>query len=144
MFASSENMIHSIGKRQCTEVKPWHICTFLCCTPSCTHTWRVRDIPRSLLVMWSSELPISLRLSPLPPPVTWGWEFRDCNHHLSPVVTSLVGSPLCVLTLVLLVLGEKVHWSLVLSGWTAEWFSYTRHQRPSRHNSQTVLTVSRT
>ena len=33
----------------------------------------------------------------LPPPVTWGWEFRDCNHHLSPAVTSLVGSPLCVL-----------------------------------------------
>ncbi|KAJ8266470.1 hypothetical protein GJAV_G00130790 [Gymnothorax javanicus] len=21
---------------------------------------------------------------PLPPPVTWGWKFRGCNHHLSP------------------------------------------------------------
>ena len=38
MFASSENMIHRSGKRQCTEVMPWHICTFLCCTPSYTHT----------------------------------------------------------------------------------------------------------
>ena len=64
MFASSENMIHHSGKGLCTEVMPWHICTFLSCTPSCTHTSEVHDMPESLMVQLISHPFRSFRFSP--------------------------------------------------------------------------------
>ena len=59
-----------------------------------------------ILVKWSYELPILLCLysSTL---ITFGWDFRGRNHHLSPAVTSLVVTSFCTVV-VLLVLGEGV------------------------------------
>ena len=33
----------------------------------------------------------------VPPPLTWRWKLRSCDHRLCPTVTGLVSSPLCVL-----------------------------------------------
>ena len=89
-----------------TQCGPWHIWTSFNWTPSCTHTWEVHNMLGSFFVMWSCELPIHLCLSSSSP-IIFGWEFRVCNHHLSPAVTSLVATSFCGV-LVLLVLGEAV------------------------------------
>ena len=82
---SAEDTVRHSCKGQCTDVLPWHICTVIC-THVYIHNGGVRD----------SELPTQLCPSSSNL-VSWGWQFRDCNHHLSPAVTRLVDSRLCVL-----------------------------------------------
>ena len=60
MFVTFENMIHCSGKGQCTFAPSFTALLQVC---TCIRTGGVHDMPGSLLVIWSCELPIHLCLS---------------------------------------------------------------------------------
>ena len=130
----------STAVEKCTEVMPWLICTFLL-HPFLHPHFSLRSSQPALVTTsnicspLSSHLPMSLCFSPqLLVDGSSGVETITCSWQW-PVWYMYICSPLCVLTIVLLVLGE-VYRLFDLSGWTAECSLHTGHKRPGRHRSR--------